>query len=272
MIRKLFFKNLPSKYSIDKLVQFIEEKSQCSPNIEIIKNKKNPNNGLAKITPSSKKNEELIKQALGDNFYFEKKKNNSCGLLEQEIQKKKKKQKRNKRKIFTRKNKKSTKKAKIQTKPQKNSPDNAESEPKKYQKPNCQHSTKNKKKKKTDLIRSNMKVNHATINNAEVVLNALFLHNIPYHANYYDIEYVLKPLIHIKELILFLDSNNQFKGCAKLLVEKKEDFQKLLTYSGKLKLFNRFIIINKFIHKNKISQPNNEKKTSEILDKNKKQK
>ncbi|KAJ3430010.1 hypothetical protein M0812_23010 [Anaeramoeba flamelloides] len=78
-----------------------------------------------------------------------------------------------------------------------------------------------------------MKVNHATINNAEVVLNALFLHNIPYHANYYDIEYVLKPLIHIKELILFLDSNNQFKGCAKLLVEKKEDFQKLLTYSVK---------------------------------------
>ncbi|KAJ3439329.1 transformer-2 sex-determining protein [Anaeramoeba flamelloides] len=114
-----------------------------------------------------------------------------------------------------------------------------------------------------------MKVNHATINNAEVVLNALFLHNIPYHANNYDIEYVLKPLIHIKELILFLDSNNQFKGCAKLLVEKKEDFQKLLTYSGKLKLFNRFIFINKFIHKNKISQPNNEKKTSEILDKNK---
>ncbi|KAJ3429281.1 heterogeneous nuclear ribonucleoprotein a0a-related [Anaeramoeba flamelloides] len=97
-----------------------------------------------------------------------------------------------------------------------------------------------------------MKVNHATINNAEVVLNALFLHNIPYHANYYDIEYVLKPLIHIKELILFLDSNNQFKGCAKLLVEKKEDFQKLLTYSEFLKkLFKEYKILEIIILNNK---------------------
>ncbi|KAJ6227178.1 hypothetical protein M0813_10085 [Anaeramoeba flamelloides] len=55
-------------------MQLIEEQSQCSPNIEIIKNKKNPNNGLAIITPSSKKNEELIKQALGNNFYFENRK------------------------------------------------------------------------------------------------------------------------------------------------------------------------------------------------------
>ncbi|KAJ3428802.1 hypothetical protein M0812_24136 [Anaeramoeba flamelloides] len=148
MIRKLFFKNLPSKYSIDKLVQFIEEKSQCSPNIEIIKNKKNPNNGLAKITPSSKKNEELIKQALGDNFYFEKRKIIVADYSNKKFKMKKKKKKETKEKYLQEKNKKSTKKAKIQTKPQKNSPDNAESEPKKYQKPNCQHSTKNKKKKK----------------------------------------------------------------------------------------------------------------------------
>ncbi|KAJ3434775.1 RNA and export factor binding protein [Anaeramoeba flamelloides] len=229
MIRKLFFKNLPSKYSIDKLVQFIEEKSQCSPNIEIIKNKKNPNNGLAKITPSSKKNEELIKQALGDNFYFEKRKIIVADYSNKKFKMKKKKQKETKEKYLQEKNKKSTKKAKNPNKTSKKTHQTMRNRnPKNTKNPIANIVLKTKKKKKTDLIRSNMKVNHATINNAEVVLNALFLHNIPYHANYYDIEYVLKPLIHIKELILFLDSNNQFKGCAKLLVEKKEDFQKII--------------------------------------------
>ncbi|KAJ3429282.1 hypothetical protein M0812_24627 [Anaeramoeba flamelloides] len=112
MIRKLFFKNLPSKYSIDKLVQFIEEKSQCSPNIEIIKNKKNPNNGLAKITPSSKKNEELIKQALGDNFYFEKRKIIVADYSNKKFKMKKKKKKKQKKNIYKKKTKKVLKKQK----------------------------------------------------------------------------------------------------------------------------------------------------------------
>ncbi|KAJ3449033.1 hypothetical protein M0812_01522 [Anaeramoeba flamelloides] len=70
-IQKIFLKNLPSKYSIDKLVALIEDKTNCSPNIGIIKNKKNPNNGLFIITPLSKENEAIIKQNLCDNFYFE---------------------------------------------------------------------------------------------------------------------------------------------------------------------------------------------------------
>ncbi|KAJ3446850.1 RNA recognition motif rrm domain containing protein [Anaeramoeba flamelloides] len=70
-IQKIFLKNLPSKYSIDKLIALIEDKTNCSPNIGIIKNKKNPNNGLVIITPLSKENEAIIKQNLCDNFYFE---------------------------------------------------------------------------------------------------------------------------------------------------------------------------------------------------------
>ncbi|KAJ3433857.1 hypothetical protein M0812_22826 [Anaeramoeba flamelloides] len=70
-IQKIFLKNLPSKYSIDKLVELIEDKTKRSTNIEIIKNKINPNNVLVIITPFSKENEAVIKQNLSDSFYFE---------------------------------------------------------------------------------------------------------------------------------------------------------------------------------------------------------
>ncbi|KAJ3445509.1 hypothetical protein M0812_11386 [Anaeramoeba flamelloides] len=70
-ISKLFLKNLPKDYSIDKLDQLIKLKTGCSPNIEIIQNKKNPNNGLARLAPFSKKNEITIKQRLSNNFDFE---------------------------------------------------------------------------------------------------------------------------------------------------------------------------------------------------------
>ncbi|KAJ6234565.1 hypothetical protein M0813_29156 [Anaeramoeba flamelloides] len=70
-INKLFLKNLPKDYSIDKLVQLIKLKTGCSPNIEIIQNKKNPNNGLARLAPFSKENEITIKQRLSNNFDFE---------------------------------------------------------------------------------------------------------------------------------------------------------------------------------------------------------
>ncbi|KAJ6239615.1 hypothetical protein M0813_25077 [Anaeramoeba flamelloides] len=248
-------------------MQLIEEQSQCSPNIEIIKNKKNPNNGLAIITPSSKKNEELIKQALGNNFYFENRKITLAQYSNKRFKiKKNENEKETKKNYLKEKNKESNKNTKIPTKPQKISSYNAESDPQLHQKPNSYHDTKNKKKK-NDLIRSNMKANSASKNNTEIVPNTLFLHNIPYHANYYDIEHVLKPLITIKELILLLDSYNQFKGCAKLIFKKKEDLPKLLTYSGKLNLFNRYIFVNKFI-KNKdpqnIKQPNNEKEPLEL--------
>ncbi|KAJ6233172.1 hypothetical protein M0813_30278 [Anaeramoeba flamelloides] len=98
-INKLFLKNLPKDYSIDKLVQLIKLKTGCSPNIEIIQNKKNPNNGLARLAPFSKENEITIKQRLSNNFDFENRR------ISIDIYDKQKKE--NKRKIFkTKKNKK----------------------------------------------------------------------------------------------------------------------------------------------------------------------
>ncbi|KAJ3429846.1 RNA-binding protein [Anaeramoeba flamelloides] len=140
-IQKIFLKNLPSKYSIDKLVALIEDKTNCSPNIGIIKNKKNPNNGLVIITPLSKENEAIIKQ----NLYH--------------------------------------KRSKIST-------------------------------------HSGSSINY------EFLPNTIFMHNIPYHANYYDIESLMKPYIEIKELILFLDRFNRFKGSAKIILRKEEEYEK----------------------------------------------
>ncbi|KAJ3441812.1 hypothetical protein M0812_13828 [Anaeramoeba flamelloides] len=81
------------------------------------------------------------------------------------------------------------------------------------------------------------------------------MHNIPYHANYYDIESLMKPYIEIKELILFLDRFNRFKGSAKIILRKEEEYEKILNYSGKLSIFNRLIFLNKFrIKKNNTSQ------------------
>ncbi|KAJ3443183.1 hypothetical protein M0812_09015 [Anaeramoeba flamelloides] len=146
-IQKFFLKNLPSKYSIDKLVALIEDKTNCSPNIGIIK-KKNPNNGLVIITPLSKENEAIIKQNLCDNFYFEQR---QLLII-------------NDQKIST---------------------------------------------------HSGSSINY------EFLPNTIFMHNIPYHANYYDIESLMKPYIEIKELILFLDRFNRFKGSAKIILRKR---------------------------------------------------
>ncbi|KAJ6235911.1 hypothetical protein M0813_28185 [Anaeramoeba flamelloides] len=101
-INKLFLKNLPKDYSIDKLVQLIKLKTGCSPNIEIIQNKKNPNNGLARLAPFSKENEITIKQRLSNNFDFENRRISIDIYDKQKKENKKKnflKQKKNKKKF-----------------------------------------------------------------------------------------------------------------------------------------------------------------------------
>ncbi|KAJ3430728.1 hypothetical protein M0812_22828 [Anaeramoeba flamelloides] len=110
--------------------------------------------------------------------------------------------------------------------------------------------------KKKDHKRSKISTHSGSSINYEFLPNSIFIHNIPYHANYYDIESLMKPYIEIKELILFLDRFNRFKGSAKIILRKEEeDSEKILNYSGKLSIFNRLIFLNKFrIKKNNTSQ------------------
>ncbi|KAJ3445184.1 hypothetical protein M0812_11049 [Anaeramoeba flamelloides] len=109
--------------------------------------------------------------------------------------------------------------------------------------------------KKKDHSRSKISTHSGSSINYEFLPNTIFMHNIPYHANYYDIESLMKPYIEIKELILFLDRFNRFKGSAKIILRKEEEYEKILNYSGKLSIFNRLIFLNKFrIKKNNTSQ------------------
>ncbi|KAJ3449034.1 hypothetical protein M0812_01523 [Anaeramoeba flamelloides] len=129
---------------------------------------------------------------------------------------------------------------------------NMEIDPPKFQNLNCQNNTKNEKK---DHKRSKISTHSGSSINYEFLPNTIFMHNIPYHANYYDIESLMKPYIEIKELILFLDMFNRFKGSAKIILRKEEEYEKILNYSGKLSIFNRLIFLNKFrIKKNNTSQ------------------
>ncbi|KAJ3440903.1 hypothetical protein M0812_12901 [Anaeramoeba flamelloides] len=82
--------------------------------------------------------------------------------------------------------------------------------------------------KKKDHKRSKISTHSGSSINYEFLPNTIFMHNIPYHANYYDIESLMKPYIEIKELILFLDRFNRFKGSAKIILRKEEEYEKNL--------------------------------------------
>ncbi|KAJ6230139.1 hypothetical protein M0813_07128 [Anaeramoeba flamelloides] len=103
-----------------------------------------------------------------------------------------------------------------------------EIDPPKHQNLNCQNNTQNEKK---DHKRSKISTNRGSSINYEFLPNAIFMHNIPYTANYYDIESLLDSYVEIKELILLLDRFNRFKGSAKIILTNEEESKKILNFS-----------------------------------------
>ncbi|KAJ3443541.1 hypothetical protein M0812_09384 [Anaeramoeba flamelloides] len=66
---KLFMTNLPRKYSVDLLIQKITNWIGTTPNVQILQNKKNPNNGLAIITSITHEQANMLKQNAMENTF-----------------------------------------------------------------------------------------------------------------------------------------------------------------------------------------------------------
>ncbi|KAJ3433950.1 hypothetical protein M0812_20007 [Anaeramoeba flamelloides] len=227
-IRKLFIKNLPRQYSIDKLVQLIKKKTHCSPNLEILQKKKNPNNGLAILTPLSKANEIRMKQQLSNKFSFCKKNNH------------KKKNNKNKRKNYS----------------SKGNDTNTHTTKKGLRNQN-RDSTTNKKNDKKKITKEIFHQKKIFSHNKEIAKNTVFMCNLPYRAKLTEIKNLLKKISQFKDIELYYDRYKRFKGSAKITLTNKNAYLNLLKHSGKLSLHNRRIFIKKFFNlkeKNKNSE------------------
>ncbi|KAJ3432243.1 RNA recognition motif rrm domain containing protein [Anaeramoeba flamelloides] len=218
-IRKLFIKNLPRQYSIDKLVQLIKKKTHCSPNLEILQNKKNPNNGLAILTPLSKANEIRMKQQLSNKFSFCKR---TITVTEYEPREK---------------NKNKNKKKKKKKKNSYLANNELKEKEKEEQKNNSQYH-------KRDLSSKKNFFSH----NKEIAKNTVFMCNLPYRAKLTEIKNLLKKISQFKDIELYYDSYKRFKGSAKITLTNKNAYLNLLKHSGKLSLHNRRIFIKKFFN------------------------
>ncbi|KAJ6243374.1 hypothetical protein M0813_21811 [Anaeramoeba flamelloides] len=217
--------------------------------------KSNTSNNENRTKTNVQKNEKTLqnkhyKQSQSSN---QKKKKNYQKKKEKNTKQEKKKEKKN------------TKNVKNAPKPRKKSRNNMEIDPPKHQNLNCQNNTQNEKK---DHKRSKISTNRGSSINYEFLPNAIFMHNIPYTANYYDIESLLDSYVEIKELILLLDRFNRFKGSAKIILTNEEESKKILNFSGKLSIFNRIIFFHKFrniktgkINKTQAEKINNQKNT-----------
>ncbi|KAJ3448250.1 hypothetical protein M0812_00728 [Anaeramoeba flamelloides] len=62
--KKLFISNLPKEYSVDLLLRTISNWTEDVPNLQIISNKKNPDNGLAILCSVSQEQSIILKQKL----------------------------------------------------------------------------------------------------------------------------------------------------------------------------------------------------------------
>ncbi|KAJ3429262.1 hypothetical protein M0812_24606 [Anaeramoeba flamelloides] len=66
---KLLITNLPQKYSVDLLIQKISIWIGTNPNVQILQNKKNPNNRLAIITSITQEQAIILKQKATENTF-----------------------------------------------------------------------------------------------------------------------------------------------------------------------------------------------------------
>ncbi|KAJ6231870.1 RNA-binding protein [Anaeramoeba flamelloides] len=261
---KLFISNLPKEYSVDLLIKKITKWIGSYPGLQILQNKKNPNNGLAILSSITqeqsivliqmfKKTKFQNRQLRVSNYVPRKKKNFQIN----------KKENYSSNKAKTKNEQEKTKKNKKKIHSPYNSKFNYDSRPNK---------TANDDYKQNDFFdhdhkRSNFCLHKQTYSEAKNTTTTenfqIFISNIHYSASETSLTQEIEKVISIKKLIYLNNAEGKFMGKAIIILYNYQDLVKLMNYPHKIYLNKRPINVRIY--------NNNKHKTNNHLNPNKNQ-